>query len=350
MSILNKEFLEKLKMNIIFVFTYSIFFILIYKTFPYVSPFLIGGIIAFIINPISQKLKNKFHIDKGISTLILSFLAVAIVTTISSFLIMSGIKHLMYFLNNISNDSNSLNDIVSNLLNQATTYIEYFQDIYKFDTEQMITRYSTQIIELAKSLLASIINLATSIPYIVIFVITLFISTYFIAKDIDKFEYKFYEMFTDGAKRKVSNIKKEIVLSLIGYVKAYTILMGITFIAIWGSFSLFGVQYGFILGLIGALLDLIPFLGIMVIFIPIIIYYFIVENYFVAISISTVFVALSLLRQVLEPKLVSINIGLSPLLTVAAIFIGVQVKGIVGIIFCLGLVIMHDILKKVEIL
>ena len=98
------------------------------------------------------------------------------------------------------------------------------------------------------------------------------------------------------------------------------------------------------------MLDLVPFLGIVVIFVPIIVYNLIIENYFVSISISIVFLGLSVVRQILEPKLVSAHIGLNPLSTVIAIFIGVQVKGIIGIIFCLGLVAMHDILKKVEIL
>ena len=75
-----------------------------------------------------------------------------------------------------------------------------------------------------------------------------------------------------------------------------------------------------------------------------------VEKYVSAISIGVVFILLSLLRQIIEPKLVSVNIGLSPLVTLAAIFIGVQVRGIIGIVFCLGLAIMHNILNKVEIL
>ena len=104
------------------------------------------------------------------------------------------------------------------------------------------------------------------------------------------------------------------------------------------------------LSIIAALLDLVPFLGIITIYLPFILYYWVVEKYIVAISIGVVFILLSLLRQIIEPKLVSVNIGLSPLVTLAAIFIGVQVKGIIGIIFCLGFAIMHNILKKVEIL
>lgn len=128
------------------------------------------------------------------------------------------------------------------------------------------------------------------------------------------------------------------------------ILMSITFLVIWISFTVFKIPYGLPLGIIGALLDLIPFLGIIVIFVPVIVYYFWMENYFVSIGIAIVFIALSILRQILEPKLVSANVGISPLMTIIAIFVGIQVAGVLGIIFCLGLLVMHDILKKVEIL
>ena len=76
-------------------------------------------------------------------------------------------------------------------------------------------------------------------------------------------------------------------------------------------------------------INLIPFLGIVVIFVPIIVYNLIVENYFISIWISIIFLALSILRQVLEPKLVSTHIGINPLATVIAIFIGLQANGII---------------------
>lgn len=350
MSVLDKGFLHKLKYNIAFVAIYTIVFILMYKTFSYISPFLLGGVIAFIISPISQKLKSKFRIDKGVSTLILSFLGVAVVITLASIFIMTGTKHLIHFMDNITVNSDYLNNITIELMSKANVYIEYLQNVANINVESLITKYSGNLMNIAKGLLSSIISLASSIPYIAIFIITLFIATYFIAKDIDKIENEFYNMFTESTKRKVKNIKKEVLISLVGYIKAYVILMGITFLITWLSFSILGVPYGTILGFIAGILDLVPFLGIVVIYLPAIIYYWIIENYFSAISIGIIFIALSLLRQILEPKLVSVNIGISPLSTLAAIFIGVQVKGIIGIIFCLGLVMMHQILKKVDIL
>lgn len=66
------------------------------------SSIFLGAIIALMINPISQKLENKFRINKGISTLVLSFLAVAIVSTVTTIIVINSMKELMGFLNNIS--------------------------------------------------------------------------------------------------------------------------------------------------------------------------------------------------------------------------------------------------------
>lgn len=353
MSVLNSSFLHKLKNNVIFFVIYSVLFLLIVKTFGYIAPFFIAGLLAVIINPISEKLKRKFKINKGISTLFLSLLGVGLVIFLASFLLVKGSQQLVSFLNNIDSNSYSyIGIMVNDWVNNLDKYVDYFQGIAnnRIDIEGLVANYGKSLADIAKTMLSKIIDLATSLPTVVLIIITLFMSTYFIAKDFDKIENGFLSIFTDDTKIKVRRVKSEIMYSIKGYIKAYTILMSITFLVIWISFSVFKVPYGLPLGIIGALLDLIPFLGIIVIFVPVIIYYFVIENYFVAIGIAVVFIGLSILRQILEPKLVSANVGISPLLTIAAIFIGIQVGGILGIIFCLGLLVMHDILKRVDIL
>ena len=208
MSVLDRDFLHKLKSNILFFIIYSIVFILIFKTFKYIAPFFIATIIALIINPISQKLKQKFRIDKGLSTLILSVIGVAIVITLISILAVESTKQLMHLLDSINTNSVELNTVISDLSQRANNYIAYLENIANVDVQELISKYSGTLINFIKNLISNTISIASSIPYIAMFVITLFVATYFIAKDIDKYEQSFYNAFSANTRHKVIKCKK----------------------------------------------------------------------------------------------------------------------------------------------
>lgn len=350
MSVLNKEYIKCFKKNIIFIISYTVVFILIYKTFKYVAPFLIGGLIALLINPIATKLKVRFNINKGISTIILSFLAVITFLAIVILMIMTSIDSILEFIGNLPSNYEYFNQLVSELNISINSYLKELKNIPNINIELLVNKYAKDMVSILDTFLNNMISVLSSIPYIIIFILTLFMSTYFIAKDIDKIECRFYSLFTEPTKSKVKNVKKEMLKSALGYVKAYTILMGITFIITYLSFKLFKVPYALVLSIVAAILDLIPFLGIVVIYLPFIIYYFILNQKLVAIGLAIIFLMLSILREILEPKLVSVNIGISPLAALGAIFIGVQVKGVIGIVFFLGLIVMHRIFRKVYII
>lgn len=350
MRVLNKDYIKYLKKNLIFIVAYTIVFILIYNTFEYIAPFLIGGVIAFLINPISTKLKSKFNINKGISTIILSFLAVVAFIALVGVIIMISIDNILEIIENLPNNYEYFNKLIEEINLNINNYLQQHKNIPSINVEGIVSKYTKEIVKILDTYLASVVSVISSIPYIVIFILTLFMSTYFIAKDIDKIENKFYNMFTEPTKSKVKNVKKEMLKSAIGYIKAYTILMGITFVITYLSFKFFKIPYALLLSIVAAILDLVPFLGIVVIYLPVIIYHFMLNAKVLAICITVVFLLLSILREILEPKLVSVNIGISPLAALGAIFIGVQVNGIVGIIFFLGLIVMHRIFKKVDII
>ena len=210
MSVLNSSFLHKLKNNVIFFVIYSVLFLLIVKTFGYIAPFFIAGLLAVIINPISEKLKRKFKINKGISTLFLSLLGVGLVIFLASFLLVKGSQQLVSFLNNIDSNSYSyIGIMVNDWVNNLDKYVDYFQGIAnnRIDIEGLVANYGKSLADIAKTMLSKIIDLATSLPTVVLIIITLFMSTYFIAKDFDKIENGFLSIFTDDTKIKYVELR-----------------------------------------------------------------------------------------------------------------------------------------------
>ncbi|HHD2748036.1 TPA: AI-2E family transporter [Clostridium perfringens] len=73
-------------------------------------------------------------------------------------------------------------------------------------------------------------------------------------------------------------------------------------------------------------------------------------NIFSAISLFILYIFIFLLRQFLEPKLMSSTLGIHPLLILICIFIGLELNGLLGIVFCIFLIIFFNIFKKVNVL
>ncbi len=113
----------------------------------------------------------------------------------------------------------------------------------------------------------------------------------------------------------------------------------------------FKVKYAVILSIICAIADLLPILGIGTIYIPLaIIYFFFIKNYIAAFGIIISYVLVSIIRQIIEPKIVSSSLGIHPVAVLAALFIGLKANGLSGIVFCIFLVVFYNIFKKVDIL
>jgi len=95
---------------------------------------------------------------------------------------------------------------------------------------------------------------------------------------------------------------------------------------------------------------LLPIFGIGAIYIPLIIIFFISSNYVAALGLLISYIVITIVRQIIEPKIVSSSLGINPVAVLASIFIGLKAYGLVGMLFCMFLVVFYNILKKVEVL
>ena len=128
------------------------------------------------------------------------------------------------------------------------------------------------------------------------------------------------------------NMIKEQFVSTIGkYLRAYGLIIFITFTELFIGFSILGVSYSFIIAMITALVDILPVLGTGTILIPWGVYMIFAGNYFLGIGILVLYVLITVVRQVLEPKIVGSYVGLYPLVTLMAMYIGSKVMGFFGL-------------------
>jgi predicted PurR-regulated permease PerM len=81
-----------------------------------------------------------------------------------------------------------------------------------------------------------------------------------------------------------------------------------------------------------ALIDALPILGPATIYIPWVISKLVMSEYTTALSLFILYLIVTLARQALEPKILSTQIGIYPLITLLAMYIGLKTLGFAGII------------------
>ena len=183
----------------------------------------------------------------------------------------------------------------------------------------------------------SIISSAKQIPFVLVGILVSIITCCFMTADYPNIRDFILNQFTEEKAKKISQAK-HLIFSFLGKMgKAYALILTITFIELAVGLSLLSVLniytggYIVIIALLTAIIDIIPVLGTGSVLIPWSLISIITGNYALGIGLLVMYAIITVIRQVIEPKLVAGQLGLPPFLTLMAMYIGSQIFGVLGI-------------------
>lgn len=117
-----------------------------------------------------------------------------------------------------------------------------------------------------------------------------------------------------------------------GYFKSRLIIMGLTFVILAIGFITIEAPLPILMALLISIIDILPLIGAGIVMIPWAIISYIWVNKDLGIGLIIIYVVLTVLKQILEPKILGDQIGLSPIYTFLATIIGFMIFGPVGLI------------------
>lgn len=339
----------------IFFIVYTILFLTFFNTLDYTLPFVLALLCALILRRptifISQKLKIKNGIASLITTVVFFTIIITLlvlgITTISQEAIQLGKNTQIY----ISKNSTDIYNSFYKLQKYYNDLDPYIINTLENNFTNFVTKTSNIAVAFSAKLVSYIINLIATIPYILMVVLFTLLTTYFFTKDMSSSKINMQSLIPNNKTDKLLKIYSETKKMLGNYLLSYMIIILFTFLETIIVFLIFKVKYAVILSIICAIADLLPILGIGTIYIPIAFIYLIVfKNYVTFIGLLICYILVSIIRQIIEPKIVSSSLGIHPVAVLAALFIGLKANGISGMIFCIFLVVFFNIFRKLDML
>ena len=299
-------------------------------------PFVIGFGIAFILKPlinlITKKLKIKRKVVAGLTVLVF-YATVGALFTLLLFKFGLVMKDLFIKLPSIY--LNTIEPLIYELAAKVEDILVNLDPALLEAIKQAITSIADSLGSIISSVSSGAVSFITStvsvVPSFFIILIFSIISSFFFAMDYEKITSFVIRQFSPKGREIVLDIKEYIVGTLFKIIKAYSILICITFIELSIGLSILRVDSAISIALLIACVDILPVLGTGGIVIPWIFIELFKGNTALAIGLTIVYVVITVIRNILEPKIVGEQIGLHPLIMLICMFVGVKFFGVLGL-------------------
>lgn len=335
---------EKSKQRLEFIINivYFLFIIgIVYFVFKYVLnlvfPFIVAFMLVAMLHPIIRFINKRLKINKKIVSVVIIVLLYAILG--------SGIFWLITQIFFLAKDAftalpgyyeSTLAPTLSNLINIVENFTMDFPLNWGLDMDTLKNSLMTGIQELGVAIsqvgISVISSITNGIPSFFIGLTFTIMLSVFISIQYDKVVLFMKNQLPNKAKSILTDTRKIMANTILKYIKAYIILMLITFVEL--SIGLLILKIPNAIGIAAgvAVFDALPFFGTGAIMIPWIIIELVQANYSLAIGLAIVYGVITLIRNVIEPKVVGDQLGLNPIVSLMSIYLGYRIFGVLGMI------------------
>ena len=322
------------KRLVIFIFTLIALYIA-FKLSIFYIPFLIAFIISLLIEPLIRKVMKITNLTRKISAIITLISIFSIIIGLLILGITSIITEATNILNNLNDNmeviTSNIQGMISRISLDSINIPEQIMDIINNSFSGLIGEGRN----ILQNILSKIINTVTYIPKIMIYTGITILATYFVCTDkmyiLDQMEHHLPRNWV----KKFGYKLRKVISSLGDYLKAQGILILISFsIVLLGllTFDFIGmnVKYPLIMAVLIGFIDALPILGAGTVMIPWAIVSAFNGDIKLAIALIVLYVVIIIVKQLIEPRIVSSHIGIHPIFTLIAMYTGFKLIGLIG--------------------
>ncbi|MCA0147328.1 sporulation integral membrane protein YtvI [Rossellomorea vietnamensis] len=319
-------------------------------------PFIIAVAIALLINPLVNGLEKWLPRIWAVTVSLI--LIVAIFAGLITLLIAEIVSGANYLAEELPKHVQTLvtyaEDIIVGqvipLYNQLAGLFKNLeagqQDTILENVQTAGTKIATSAGDFLQNFFTKLPQLISWIPNAASVLIFAALATFFISKDWYTLSAKAEKIIPGKAMSSGRKVFFDLKRALFGFIRAQFTLISITAIIVLFGLIILRVDYAITIALVTGLVDILPYLGTGAVFVPWIIYEFITGNTGLGIGLSVLYLVVVVQRQIMEPKVLSSSIGLDPLATLIALFVGFKLIGFLGLIVGPVVLVILSTLKR----
>lgn len=173
--------------------------------------------------------------------------------------------------------------------------------------------------------------LAAQLPSILVQSAFALLASFFFMVDYPAITRKLLEYCPKTIGQGLVKFKREGLVTLGRFCRAYALLLTITFAELSVGFWFLKLPHPFTLAFLIALVDILPVLGTGTVLVPWALLEFLEKDFSTGVWLLVIYGVVTVVRNVLEPKILGKEIGLHPILMLIALYLGGRLFGVAGV-------------------
>ena len=299
---------------------------------PISVPFIFGILVAWLVIRISKKLNYPHKLFR----IALAFLVYGIIGLVIALLITKGVSlvtNLVKWLPQVY-DSKLL-PFITLVYNWCMESIQMLDPTLRSTLvmvlESALSALKNLISSLSSAAVGLVSGIATGVPNLVLSLLTMVFSTIFVVIDYDRIAAFTVANTPAGIKKVLNKIRIYLTDTLFVVIRSYVLIMLLTFAELSILFSLFGIEHAVLKATLIAVLDIMPILGTGGVMIPWAVTSLVLGYTSLGLELLLIYGIVTVVRNYVEPKIVGAQLGLHPIITLVAMFIGLRLFGFWGL-------------------
>ncbi|UTR15583.1 sporulation integral membrane protein YtvI [Salipaludibacillus sp. LMS25] len=327
----------------------------------YFYPFLLAIVFSLVFLPFVNYLENYWQWKRSVATFSVIGSFILLLMTLMTFIVAEMVQGLSFLSKVLPSYIEELTTTIQQWIN--TSLFPLIAEISQFTSgleresgmafdqsiDQILSEGSMQIGNIVHTVLSQLQEFFIAFPHALTMILFSLLASFFITKDWPQIMIWINTHLPDRLTYVSGRIFKEWKAALGHYLMAQLILVLITAFIVFAGLIILNVNYAFTTALLIAAVDILPYVGTGIVFIPWIIYSFLNANWYMAIGLSILYGIVTIQRQLSEPKILAHHMGMPTLMLLFTVFACYQVFGFAGILFGPFILIIIQSLKNARV-
>ena len=297
---------------------------------PLFMPFLLGFLFSVLLWRPASFLSEKLRINRRLVSTILVTLFFILLATLA---LLVGSQLFSYAKTAVSRFNTVIVPAVESLTEAASKWTKRLDpsvvSALESIVESVLLSLRSKIADISTRVVTAIMS---SVPSSFLNVIFMIIATYFISLDFGFLRWAMERRIPAETYEKIQAGTDYCKATVGRLLRSYALIMGITFAEQAVGLTILGVEYSILIAMVIAVFDILPVVGSGTIMLPWAVISLTTGDYKRGIGLLVLYVIITIIREIIEPRIVGDHVGLHPLLTLMCMFVGYRLFGGVGLL------------------